>query len=147
MLYGQTLVREDLIRTVDLGPFKHKIDDGLELRKAAFECMDMVLDQCRGCLDLNVFLEHLQSGVSDHYDVKMPSHAMLAKLAVISPHIVLMSLEYLVEPLEKTLTVSLQDYPGGPDAATAALVTSIRAAIGFSLCCGVLAARFAASSF
>lgn len=24
-LYAQTVVREDLIRTVDLGPFKHKV--------------------------------------------------------------------------------------------------------------------------
>ena len=47
-LYQQTVIDASLIRTVDLGPFKHKIDDGLELRKAAFECMDVLLDTCAG---------------------------------------------------------------------------------------------------
>ena len=32
-LYQETKVRPELIREVMMGPFKHKIDDGLEIRK------------------------------------------------------------------------------------------------------------------
>lgn len=28
LLYGQTAIREDMVRTVDLGPFKHKVSAG-----------------------------------------------------------------------------------------------------------------------
>ncbi len=62
-LYRQTVIDPSLIRTVDLGPFKHKIDDGLELRKATFECMDVLLDTCADRLDYTAFLEHLESGL------------------------------------------------------------------------------------
>ena len=62
-LFQQTVIDARLIRTVDLGPFKHKIDDGLELRKATFECMDVLLDTCADRLDYAAFLEHLESGL------------------------------------------------------------------------------------
>ncbi len=62
-VYAQTVVNAALIRTVDLGPFKHKIDDGLELRKAAFECMDVLLDACAERLDMPAFIAHLESGL------------------------------------------------------------------------------------
>ena len=62
-LYQQTVIDQALIRTVDLGPFKHKIDDGLELRKAAFECMDVLLDRASARLYLPDFIRHLQSGI------------------------------------------------------------------------------------
>jgi cullin-associated NEDD8-dissociated protein 1 len=62
-VYQQTVVDQSLIRTVDLGPFKHKIDDGLELRKAAFECMEVLLDTCPDRLDYNAFIMHLESGL------------------------------------------------------------------------------------
>lgn len=52
-----------LHREVDLGPFKHKIDDGLELRKAAFECMDVLLDRCKDCINMADFIMHLEKGL------------------------------------------------------------------------------------
>lgn len=36
LLYNETNVREELIRTVEMGPFKHKVDDGLETRKVCY---------------------------------------------------------------------------------------------------------------
>ncbi|GIL42737.1 hypothetical protein Vafri_669 [Volvox africanus] len=108
LLYAQTRVREDMIRTVDLGPFKHKIDDGLELRKAAFECLDILSDCCRDRLEPVPFLAALESGLGDHADVKMPCHTTLSKLVATDPGAVLAAAERLVVPLEKTLTTRLK---------------------------------------
>ncbi len=70
-VYAQTVIDQSLIRVVDLGPFKHKIDDGLELRKAAFEAMDVLLDNCVDRLDFQAFILHLESGlkVRRHGDI------------------------------------------------------------------------------
>ena len=32
-LYSETKVRKELIREVEMGPFKHTVDDGLDIRK------------------------------------------------------------------------------------------------------------------
>ena len=56
-----------------MGPFKHEVDDGLDLRKAAFECMYTLLDTCVDRLDIFEFLSHVQDGLKDHYDIKVCS--------------------------------------------------------------------------
>ena len=38
-LYKETYINPDLVRTVQMGPWTHKVDDGLEARKIAYETM------------------------------------------------------------------------------------------------------------
>ncbi|MCL7039981.1 hypothetical protein MKW94_011271 [Papaver nudicaule] len=104
LLYDQTAVKRELIRTVDLGPFKHTVDDGLELRKAAFECVDILLDSCLDQVNPSLFVvPYLKSGLDDDYDVKMTCHRILSKLADKCPAAVLAVLDYLVDSLQKTI--------------------------------------------
>eukprot|EP00198_Chlamydomonas_reinhardtii_P014096 XP_001703433.1 predicted protein [Chlamydomonas reinhardtii] len=84
------------------------IDDGLELRKAAFECLDILHDCCRDRLQPEAFLAALESGLGDHADVKAPCHTLLSKLAATDPGAVLAAAERLVAPLQKTLTTRLK---------------------------------------
>ncbi|XP_058488198.1 cullin-associated NEDD8-dissociated protein 2 [Solea solea] len=103
-LYRETQIRKDLIREVEMGPFKHTVDDGLDVRKAAFECMYTLLDSCLEGLDVLNFLDHVEEGLKDHYDIRMLTFLMLARLVSLCPAAVLQRLDRLVEPLKATCT-------------------------------------------
>lgn len=60
-----------------MGPFKHTVDDGLDIRKAAFECMYTLLDSCLDRLDIFEFLNHVEDGLKDHYDIKVSHQTQL----------------------------------------------------------------------
>jgi len=84
-------LQKELIREVEMGPFKHTVDDGLDIRKAAFECMYTLLDSCMDRLDVFAFLDHVQNGLKDHYDIKMLTYLMVARLSQLCPSAVLQS--------------------------------------------------------
>ncbi|KAF4529720.1 hypothetical protein B566_EDAN015349 [Ephemera danica] len=107
-LYEETKIKKKLIREVEMGPFKHTVDDGLDIRKAAFECMYTLLDACMDRLDVFAFLDHVQNGLKDHYDIKMLTYLMVARLAQLCPSAVLQRLVLLVEPLKKTCTTKVK---------------------------------------
>uniref|UniRef100_A0A7N6FJD9 TATA-binding protein interacting (TIP20) domain-containing protein n=1 Tax=Anabas testudineus TaxID=64144 RepID=A0A7N6FJD9_ANATE len=107
-LYNETKVRKELIREVEMGPFKHTVDDGLDLRKAAFECMYTLLDSCLDRIDIFTFLNHVEDGLKDHYDIKMLTFLMLARLSSLCPSAVLQRLDRLVEPLRATCTTKVK---------------------------------------
>jgi len=107
-LYNETKVRKELIREVEMGPFKHTVDDGLDIRKAAFECMYTLLDSCLDRIDIFEFLNHVEDGLRDHYDIKMLTYLMLVRLSTLCPSAVLQRLEGLVEPLKSTCAAKVK---------------------------------------
>uniref|UniRef100_A0A8C9U0K0 Cullin-associated and neddylation-dissociated 2 (putative) n=1 Tax=Scleropages formosus TaxID=113540 RepID=A0A8C9U0K0_SCLFO len=107
-LYKETQIRKELIREVEMGPFKHTVDDGLDIRKAAFECMYTLLDSCLDGLDIFDFLNHVEEGLKDHYDIRMLTFIMLARLCALSPAAVTQRLDRLVEPLRATCTTKVK---------------------------------------
>lgn len=74
-----------------MGPFKHTVDDGLDIRKAAFECMYTLLEQGLERVDVMQFLEHVQAGLKDLYEIKIIAYLMTARLATLCPNAVLQS--------------------------------------------------------
>lgn len=101
LLYLETQVKPELIREVEMGPFKHQVDDGLDSRKAAFECMYTLLDTCPTRLDIFEFLTYVENGLRDHYDIKMLTYLMLSKLASVCPSAVLQRMDRLLHPIEE----------------------------------------------
>lgn len=103
-LYGETVYKKDLVRTVNLGPFQHKVDDGAELRKLALACMDTIQDKCSEMLDTPNFLHHVQERLSDELDdIKQAAYQLLSKLAAREPHCVREVLDQISEPLNALL--------------------------------------------
>lgn len=107
-LYQETQIKKHLIREVEMGPFKHTVDDGLDMRKAAFECMYTLLDSCLEGLDVLLFLDHVEEGLKDHYDIRMLTFLMLTRLASLCPAGVLQRIDRLVEPLKATCTTKVK---------------------------------------
>ncbi|XP_014652243.1 PREDICTED: cullin-associated NEDD8-dissociated protein 2-like [Ceratotherium simum simum] len=91
-----------------MGSFKHTVDDGLDVRKAAFECMYSLLESCLGQLDICKFLNHVDDGLKDHYDIRMLTFIMLARLATLCPAPVLQRVDRLIEPLRATCTAKVK---------------------------------------
>ncbi|KAG6819791.1 hypothetical protein H0H93_008643 [Arthromyces matolae] len=103
-LYKESVVNPNLIRTVQMGPWTHKVDDGLETRKTAYETMYTLLDTCLAKLDLHEFLSHILPGLADDSDeVKVISHMLLFRLAQVAPTAVSQRLDEATPQLEKTM--------------------------------------------
>ncbi|ETI56808.1 hypothetical protein L916_00738 [Phytophthora nicotianae] len=104
-----------LERVVDLGPFKHKVDDGLPLRKAAYSCVETLIQVLPQQLDISLFFDQLKRGLGDQDDIQMLSHQILIKICYVQPGSIVGALDSLVEPLEKTINKKVKEDQVGPE--------------------------------
>jgi len=82
-----SVVRPDLIREVQMGPFKHKVDDGLEMRKSAYETLYALLDSpaSRQRLDMVTYYDRIVAGIGDEHEIKVLCCLVLGKLISLVP--------------------------------------------------------------
>ena len=87
-----------------MGPWQHKVDDGLEARKTAYETLYTLLDTCLAVLDLREYLTHVIRGLDDNADeVKVICHMILFRLSQVAPAAVALRLDEATPALEKTV--------------------------------------------
>lgn len=93
-----TIIRPELVREVKMGPFTHRVDDGLELRKSAYQTLYSFLDGSTFVVDATTatspdgsgtimpeIFDRSVAGLTDEHDIKMLSLLMLTRLVVIAP--------------------------------------------------------------
>lgn len=95
-------LRIKLERTVDLGPFKHKVDDNLSLRKIALTCIESILDGIGATIDAAALMAVMPVILVDKDEIRLQAHQVLLKLALYSPMAVLAGIDALIDPLDKT---------------------------------------------
>lgn len=107
-LYAETVVDQSLVRFVEMGPFKHRVDDGLETRKLAYSTMLTLLDTCLNKIDINEFTNRVLGGLSDEDEIKVLCYLMLIRLSHIAPTTVASRLDQSTEAFSATINLKLK---------------------------------------
>ncbi|CAB9496167.1 Cullin-associated NEDD8-dissociated protein [Seminavis robusta] len=92
-----------LERIVDLGPFKHTVDDALPLRKAALSIFATCLEKLPASMDIAAFMPVLAKSLGDVEDIQLHAHHILISMCLRQPTYLVAAIETFVEPLEKTI--------------------------------------------
>ncbi|KAF2439257.1 TIP120-domain-containing protein [Karstenula rhodostoma CBS 690.94] len=109
---NETVIKPELIREVQMGPFKHKVDDGLEIRKSAYETLYALLENAFTRLsptDLDDCYDRIVAGISDEHDVRIMCNLILTKLMHLSPERTHNRLEVISNSFRAVLSIKPKD--------------------------------------
>lgn len=92
-------------REVQMGPFKHIVDDALPLRKGALTCYETMLYVMPDAVNPSDLLAHLTILLVDNLnETNLQCHQILCKLCSVAPSATLCAIEGFIEPLLKIIT-------------------------------------------
>lgn len=124
-----TLAALKIEHVVDLGPFKHKVDDGLPLRKAALAALATLVDRAAitnvpGCVDV------VAGALADkNADVQAQAHQLLVKLCALDAPAVLAKADAICAPLDKSIHKKIKEGTAKDDRAWGLVRSALRAAL------------------
>ena len=105
----ETIIRPELVREVTMGPFKHKVDDGLELRKSAYETLYALMEVAFNRVPVPALYDRVIAGVSDEHDIKILCCLMLTKLLTLAPAEFVRRLDSISEAFRVVLSYKPKD--------------------------------------
>lgn len=109
LLYETTVVREELKRSVRMGPFTVIQDDGLDLRKNALETLFTLVDTCLDQLQTRDVLDCVLRALSDDDSIKLLGCLMILRLADLECADIAAYLDAIAPKLHAVLTRKLRD--------------------------------------
>lgn len=111
IIYARTRKDADLVRVVDLGPFKHEEDYGLDLRKSAFDCLrTLISGSLASLIQMVGMLEYVIAGLHDQPEVRSIAHLILVAAAGTENAGQMVNvMDKIVGALEATLNEKLKD--------------------------------------
>ena len=108
-IYSATQPRRELVREVMMGPFKHLVDDGLEVRKGAYECLYALMETAFSRLDVISLYGRIIDGLGDDHDVRATCNLMVSRLAYLSPEETTARLDDIAGKYRATLSNKLRE--------------------------------------
>ncbi|KAF3904151.1 hypothetical protein AA313_de0205227 [Arthrobotrys entomopaga] len=105
LVYQETIIKPELIREVQMGPFKHKVDDGLELRKSAYDTLYALIETAYTRMSPNQIYDRIIAGLGDEHEVQIICNLMLGKLVVIGKEDIIKRLDSIAEKYKVTLSI------------------------------------------
>ncbi|KAF7547037.1 hypothetical protein G7Z17_g8009 [Cylindrodendrum hubeiense] len=105
----ESVIKKELVREVMMGPFKHTVDDGLEVRKSAYETLYALMETAFSRINNIDFYDRVVDGLKDDNDIRQLCNLMVTKLITIDPDETTRRLNPIAESYRSVLSVKLKD--------------------------------------
>ncbi|KAB5575574.1 armadillo-type protein [Coniochaeta sp. 2T2.1] len=105
----ESVIKPELIREVMMGPFKHMVDDGLEVRKAAYETLYALMETAFSRISIIDLYDRIIDGLKDDNDIRGLCNLMVSKLVFLDPDETARRLDAIAEAFRATLSTKLKD--------------------------------------
>ncbi|KAJ2394455.1 Cullin-associated NEDD8-dissociated protein 1, partial [Coemansia sp. RSA 2559] len=98
-LFAQTVIDESLVRIIPMGPFKKRVDDGLETRKCAYQCVHILVRNMPDVADTDAVVDSVIRGIADEQEVRTVVQQIVSESATRFPTAYKARLDDLVDAI------------------------------------------------